>query len=554
MAWFGTFAQRFELKIDHTKIDSDLSNFSLLIHFRQGAGYEQKDNTFIFENLADEFTKIRFTEDDGTTELYCEIVSWDATNLKGVIRALVPLISSVSDTILYLYFDQNQPTNATYNTYHGDLRDGTPGTQIIGDTKLAYTGTNIFNAWHMHNTPFPGSGLLNNATVSYQGIFNNMDTTNVIDGPDAFRGLSWNGSDEYVHFTQATTGVTDFSYSCYLNPSEDVNMRFIGKHNFAPNYGSYIGRDTLNRIEILVSWDGSNYYGLWSAADATLPGAWQHVVWTYDGATVRLYLDGEEHTGGDFPFSYALGIHDVAAQEYRIASVEAFDAKFKGDMCGIWVSNVAQSAAYVKAEYNALIDNLVSLEKTEFLSEPQTGQILYRFVLTGEQDSLEDITIPISNFQHRQQKNQRSYVSVIVPGIDYYDEISDRSNGKIMVYEDTYIIGILANSILICSADIDDIRTDEGAKSKSISVSGYGALSQVYAEYSLSGHNYRSLTQGKLTFRFPKPQARVRPGDSVTITTNGLDETIEIGNVSVFVSATGPGSVNSSMSITESDT
>ncbi|MDF2692902.1 MAG: Autotransporter adhesin, partial [Labilithrix sp.] len=79
-------------------------------------------------------------------------------------------------------------------------------------------------------------------------------------------------------------------------------------------------------------------------------GAWHHVVATYDGSTMRLYLDGEQRASA--PSAASLG---TKALPFRIGAKSAMDesGSLLGSMDEVAVYDRALAADRIKAHFNA---------------------------------------------------------------------------------------------------------------------------------------------------------------------------------------------------------
>lgn len=76
-----------------------------------------------------------------------------------------------------------------------------------------------------------------------------------------------------------------------------------------------------------------------------------------------------------------------------------------------------------------------------------------------------DMLIPISSFQARIETGITKSISAVVPGMDYAEQIADRSDATLTLY---YADGVSATEI--GSLPLTSIRIDEGANSKSITL------------------------------------------------------------------------------------
>ena len=177
---------------------------------------------------------------------------------------------------------------------------------------------------------------------------------------------------------------------------------------------------------------------------------------------------------------------------------------------------------------------------SQFLASYGDGIVRrYYFTLTGAEDGEDDVVIPISSFSARLRDTDPTYLGVVIPGTDYADEIAARSNGQIIIHQAWVVGGVEAYREEIARADLEEIRTDEGARNQSITLSGHRSETNVAKIATLTGASYKYMAGGKLRYRC-LPDLYVRPGDTVrinndeftagliTINVNALQQTMEI--------------------------
>ena len=154
----------------------------------------------------------------------------------------------------------------------------------------------------------------------------------------------------------------------------------------------------------------------------------------------------------------------------------------------------------------------------------------YKCVLTGAQDGLGDLVLPISSFVVRiNPSSSSSYVQAIVPGVDVYvDEISARSNGQLVISRVYVYLDGSSTSYEMTRGLFETLRTDTGGKSGTTgTLQGYWVfVSSGYKEYLLVNPTYRSWDGETVRYRC-ELDPRVRPGDSVTIN----EETLTVVSV-----------------------
>lgn len=116
MAYLSGWDNRVELTIDHTKIDSILYDFPILIKVSSDSGITNTNITGVFDELEsnDNRKKIAVTTNDGTTQCSVEIERWDHINNEAFLWAKIPEVSDSVDTSLYFYYDSTVSGNMSY--------------------------------------------------------------------------------------------------------------------------------------------------------------------------------------------------------------------------------------------------------------------------------------------------------------------------------------------------------------------------------------------------------------------------------------------------------
>ena len=165
----------------------------------------------------------------------------------------------------------------------------------------------------------------------------------------------------------------------------------------------------------------------------------------------------------------------------------------------------------------------------------ETGDAKVRFFLniTGSADGLDDVEIPISSFQARKRSDANTYLSAVIPNIDYIDTLTDRSNGTMQIKQGYEKNGVILQKDIIIEAEMETPAYDQGGTNQSITVSGYKDQTFTAKAVLLTNATYKSLRNGKLRFRFAEPNIYLNPGDTVTV---GLD-TLIVDTLSYAISA-----------------
>lgn len=113
---------------------------------------------------------------------------------------------------------------------------------------------------------------------------------------------------------------------------------------------------------------------------------------------------------------------------------------------------------------------------------PLQMQEVYRLIVTGETDGLDDLVIgAISSWQATSQAGGRSsYLQAVIPAADQYlDAISARSNGELVIEKGYRVTGAPTRYDEIMRSRFDELRPDRGGRALTITVSGYLAGKQL---------------------------------------------------------------------------
>lgn len=176
--------------------------------------------------------------------------------------------------------------------------------------------------------------------------------------PGGFGSLAFDGTNDYALFTDATylNGVTALTVALWVKPLSTGTYELWDRWCTGSN-GVFFFKsryDTSLGFRGFVSSTGANQDGGTFASTIVTAGTWNHACWTYDGTTLRFYLNG---VASATTFS---GI--VSGALTGGASITAFGTNSNGagasnqlngaaDMVSVW-KNRALTAAEVYLLYN----------------------------------------------------------------------------------------------------------------------------------------------------------------------------------------------------------
>jgi hypothetical protein len=224
----------------------------------------------------------------------------------------------------------------------GDAGDAGPpsyAATVLSDGPIAY--------WRLDDTTtaaakdFSGNGhdgtYVGGVTLGVQGaIVGDPDTATQFDGNSGEMVATVPSSFDF-------TGNEPYSVEVWAKPaSNSAGMGIVGKSAYAPDAGGYLGW--------YVACDNSGYLGNWrnnveTGDPAPAPGVFVHVVATYDGTSLVLYVNGQELA------SNATSAALLATNAPVTAGVVANWGRFTGVLDEIAVYDKVLSQARIAAHY-----------------------------------------------------------------------------------------------------------------------------------------------------------------------------------------------------------
>jgi len=343
--WLSGWAKRIKVTVSNTNIDSDLTHFPLLLTLGASVGTGSDDTTCVFDELTSDNNrkKIAVTKDDGTTQCYVEIEKWDDANEKAVLWVSKSdlVLSSTGTTDLYLYYDSSHADNTTYV---GDIGDRTE----VWDS-------NFKGVWHLAEDPSGTAPQETDSTSNNNdGTSGGSMTSGDLVAAKIGDGLDFDGSDDRIMKTSPTGGNTqNFTVEAWVKADTSTQNRCVFNHvidNGSTSYVMYV----LDNDYFYGQIGGSGYTTNLSISLAT----YYYLAFSYDGTTMRFRANGNTD-------SHALtttvpdGDSFVIGNNYRV-SPPTSNSEFDGIIDEVRISNIARSAAWIKATYYAQSDNLVS--------------------------------------------------------------------------------------------------------------------------------------------------------------------------------------------------
>lgn len=298
-----------------------------------------KAYNYILANPTTDYTTFRLSDFyNGSTEETFQLYA-------AVYHVKVPTASSTSDTDIYMYYGK------------ADASDGADAENVWDSN---------YKVVH-HMTPDLYDSTANNHDGSNQG------SESAINRAGHYRTFN----DAYVSLGSSVNfSLTDkITIEGHCKSTSDTNMRLFNRHE-APsgNYGYLLARSLTNDN---AAWRISKTNSDWNGGVSTT-NSWPintdlNVAGVYDGSNMRIYLDGSEDTSGDFPVSLSGNIASVSHNAY-IGAGNAATNKWYGNIYEFRLSNIARSAAWIKATHASLADTLLTYGSEEAV--PRTPRVM----------------------------------------------------------------------------------------------------------------------------------------------------------------------------------
>jgi len=338
-SWLSGWSYKRRITIQHEQVDSDLTDFPLSVSFSgdEDLGSRVSNTTYGYD--------IRFTTADGLTLLPYERESFSVASGKTTANfwVKVPIISSSTDTIIYMYYGNASQASTDWT------QTGTP-------TKAkSVWGTDYMGVWHLNNpaNPVDSSLSLNNGTN-----VGTTATTGKLGGAALF-----NGTSAYIYTANTYLNPNNFTVSAWFKTSSTSSGKIVGlEQNQSGTTSPFADR------HIAVLNGTVNYYWLSgqpkniNSASGYNDSNWHYATATMSANTGKLYVDGVyqgQATGGTYTYNlfWRMG-------SYKLPSGGFY---FNGSIDEVRVANSPRNADWIGFEYKNIANptNVLSIEPSQ---------------------------------------------------------------------------------------------------------------------------------------------------------------------------------------------
>jgi len=361
--WLPGWARRLQITIDHTKIDSELTDFPLMVLLSASSGQSSADVTDVFDKLGSDANrkKIAVTTAEGTTQCYVEIERWDHSNEKAWLHVKVPTVKANVDTILYLYYDASQPDNTTYV---GDTGDA--AAQSVWDS-------DFMAVYHLDEDPTGGAGAIKDSTGNHNGTAYNMESGD-LGSQKVGNGLTFGGTNEYIDCGAGPTISGDITVEAICKRGTMSGLEaLLTKYDSNDDHG-WLLYLSASGAALFDGRDGSGNYRSSGAGPECDDDAFHYLAGQREGSVWRIHEGESNVTQNDVGTS---GTIHTSARNLNAARSAQLGFYYQGSLDECRISNIARNAAWRKATYNTLFDGLLILgtetETTNTTTTTTTG-------------------------------------------------------------------------------------------------------------------------------------------------------------------------------------
>ena len=332
-SWSNGYLHRRVITIDHTQVpNTDQTNFpfllsgtySFLATTSNGGGVSNSSGFDII-----------FTSDAaGSTTLPFEQESYISSTGAVDYWIQIPTLSHTADTVIYMFYG-----NSSISTDQSN--------------KNAVWDSNFKGVWH----------LPNGSTLSASDSTSNGNTGSLVNTPTAVTGqidgaAGLNGSNQYIRVTSSSsikpmsaltlsgwvylTGATNYSHLF------SVDYRADGTWNSPYNSYSLGFYGSTDEPYANIAINGS--FQTVGPGSALPLNTWHFLATTYDGATIRLFVDGTDvaNTSVSGSISYNTSQDLAIGQRSPYSSSEYIT----GDLDELRISSTTRSADWIATEYH----------------------------------------------------------------------------------------------------------------------------------------------------------------------------------------------------------
>jgi hypothetical protein len=305
-----------QLVVDGSQVADTLTDFVLLVRIT---------DSHLKDFAAGDGSDIYFAASDKTSALDFEIESYSGDSGALVAWVRVPSLNAGQDSVLYIGYE-----------------DGKSGRSNASGVWNGHR-----HVWHLAEDPSAGDGAVKDATGRSHGSARGGMGSAARVPAVAGSGLSFDGKDDAVTYTNDVTGSGPGTLSGWVNQaadSGDNGASIISFGNGALNQSRFLlGVAEQQRIKV-------GFYGNDKQPETVLArDTWTHVAWVWTGSQSTVYVDGAVVFG---PASHA-SANTTGTSGSIGGSTFGYDFFMTGLLDEVRVATQVRSPAWLRTEFNS---------------------------------------------------------------------------------------------------------------------------------------------------------------------------------------------------------
>ncbi len=316
------------ITIHGSSVEATLTNFPVAVVITDTANA-------VFSKARADGRDILFTSSNQVTKLNHDLEYYQGTTTPSMCAWVnIPTLAATSDTIIYMYYGC-----------------GNAATQ---ENKTATWNSNYLAVYHLKENPSTHTaGFFKDSTTNANNasadavMVSSQETAGLLDGSINFFGNSQIAAPNSTSLSPTTMVMV----SAWIQPLNSTGyIRFAAKSftsDVAPYtvYGIMFDNTQHGRLEIATGATQNACNGVTVIATGT---AWSYVVGSYDGANMRLYLNGSLDASAALTGAITTDtqVFSIGGSGYSLAA-----DYFIGRIDEVHVLNTVELSSWVKTEY-----------------------------------------------------------------------------------------------------------------------------------------------------------------------------------------------------------
>jgi len=327
------------ITIDHNDIDSDLTDFPLMVKLNS--------SRIDYSKTKDDGSDIRFADApcySGGSALEYGIEKWNESG-DSFIWVKVPSVSSSTDTIISVYYDN--PTASSNENMTAVWDDNTVGVFLFNET----TGNvNDYSASPLTNT---------GQSITGQGILSKVDG-----------GVDATTQSDYIKYSSASKiefgSGSSFTVCAWFKTTDVPSgyQNYLIYKRISGGTGWYLAvSDSGTGIVTLKQYRSGGNDKVDSSTAGFNNGEWWYVCAGRDGSTLRMFVNGAENAT-----TSSVSTGAITGANLELVGLSDVSSSIMGYQDTTIISNTWRGADWIKADYESQRDDLLTF------SSEQTGE------------------------------------------------------------------------------------------------------------------------------------------------------------------------------------